>query len=70
MQLKVKTKSIRKQMSNLLTDIGSREELAPVDKVSAFYSWWINPDVKDGFTPRDFADPTAHLHPANQRYLA
>lgn len=48
-------KSIRKQMSNLLTDIGSREELAPVARgIKAFTT--DNPDVKDGFGRETIAD--------------
>jgi len=48
-------KSIRKQMSNLLTDIGSREELAPVARgIKAFTT--NNPDVKDGFGRETIAD--------------
>ena len=48
-------KSIRKQASNLLTDIGSREELAPVARgIKAFTT--DNPDVKDGFGRETIAD--------------
>ena len=48
-------KSIRKQASNLLTDIGAREELAPIARgIKAFTT--DNPDVKDGFGRETIAD--------------